>query len=274
MIPKRTLGKTGVEVSCIGLGGEGVLRTVDLKYEARNVIDKALDLGINYFESARAYADSESYYGFSLGARRLSIFLASKAHARDAEGAEQMLAQTLHNLETDWLDLWQVHDVRTEEDLEAIFGPGGAIEAFDRAKKEGTVRFVGITGPENPDILLKALDLYDFDTVLLPVNPAEPAWRSFPETVLPEALARNIGVIGMKVLCHGLGLQIPGYEKVEPWLRYALGHCISTMVVGCDDPVQVDQNVTAVLKGPLSEEENTAFEKAVAPYAKKLLYYK
>ena len=86
MIPQRALGKTGIEISCIGLGGEGILRTVDKKYEARNVIDKALDLGINYFESARAYADSESYYGFSLGARRLSIFLASKAHARDARG--------------------------------------------------------------------------------------------------------------------------------------------------------------------------------------------
>jgi aryl-alcohol dehydrogenase-like predicted oxidoreductase len=274
MISQRTLGKTGVQVSCIGLGGEGILRTVGQKYEAGNVIDKALDLGINYFESARAYADSESYYGFRLGARRLSIFLASKAHARDAEGAEQMLAQTLHNMETDWLDLWQVHDVRSEEDLETIFGPGGAIETFDRAKKEGTVRFVGITGHENPDILLKAFDLYDFDTVLMPVNPAEPAWNSFLDTVLPEAVNRDMGVIGMKVLCHGFGRQVPGCEKADTWLRYALGHDISTMVVGCDDPGQVDRNVAAVKEGPLSEEERARLEMAVAPYARRLMSYK
>ena len=274
MIPQRTLGKTGVKVSCIGLGGEGILRTFGQKYEAQNVIDKALDLGINYFESARAYADSESYYGFTLGARRMSIFLASKAHARTAEGAEQSLAQTLHNLETDWLDLWQVHDVRTEEDLETIFGPGGAIETFERAKKEGTVRFVGITGHENPEILLKAFDLYDFDTVLLPVNPAEPVWHSFPDTVLPEALRRDMGVIGMKVLCHGFGMKVPGCEKAETWLRYALCHDISTMVVGCSDPGQVDQNVAAAKEGPLSEEERAKLEMSVAPYARRLMSYK
>jgi aryl-alcohol dehydrogenase-like predicted oxidoreductase len=274
MIPKRLLGKTGVEVTCIGLGGEGILRTFDRQTEARNLIARALALGITYMESARAYAGSESYYGLALGERRGDIFLASKSHDRTAEGAQTQLHRTLDNLRTDWLDLWQVHDVRTDRDLEVIFGPGGAIEAFEQAKQEGKVRFVGVTGHENPDVLLKALDLYDFDTVLMPVNPAERAWASFTDTVLPEAEARGMGVVGMKVLCRGYGLRLPGLQTPVPWIRYALTQGISTMVIGCDDPVQLEQNVAAACESPMTAKECRRLEEMVAPRARKLMYYK
>lgn len=274
MIPKRLLGKTGVEVTCIGLGGEGILRTFDRQTEARNLIARALALGITYMESARAYAGSESYYGLALGERRGDIFLASKSHDRTAEGAQTQLHRTLDNLRTDWLDLWQVHDVRTDRDLEVIFGPGGAIEAFEQAKQEGKVRFVGVTGHENPDVLLKALDLYDFDTVLMPVNPAERAWASFTDTVLPEAEARGMGVVGMKVLCRGYGLRLPGLQTPVPWIRYALTQGISTMVIGCDDPAQLEQNVAAACESPMTAKECRRLEEMVAPRARKLMYYK
>jgi aryl-alcohol dehydrogenase-like predicted oxidoreductase len=274
MIPKRTLGKTGVEVTCIGLGGEGVLRTFGREQEARELIAKALDLGINYLESARAYSGSEAYYGQALGERRKEVFLASKAHERSAQGAWAQLHETLANMRTDWLDLWQVHDVRTQQDLETIFGPGGAIEAFDRAKREGKVRFIGVTGHENPGVLLQAFDLYDFDTVLMPVNPAEATWASFPETVLPEAEARGMGIVGMKVLCRGFGLQLPGLQNPAPWLRYALGQGLSTMVIGCDDPLQLEQNVAACREQPMTAAECKKLEAAVAPWARKLMYYK
>jgi len=231
MIPQRTLGKTGEKVTCLGLGGEGVLRTFGREREAEAVIDRALEFGITYLESARAYSGSEEYYGRTLGERRKRIFLASKAHDRTAKGAREMLQQTLTNFRTDWLDLWQVHDVRSENDLERIFAPGGAIEAFDRAKREGVVRFVGITGHQDPQVLFKAFELYDFDTVLLPVNPAEPVWRSFPASVLPEAQRRGTGIIGMKVLCRGFGLQLPGCGDPAAWIRYALGDAVSTLVV-------------------------------------------
>lgn len=273
-IPKRILGKTGVEATCLGLGGEGVLRTFGREREARDVIARALELGISYFESARAYAGSEAYYGLALGERRREIFLASKSHDRTAEGARRHLETTLANMQTDWLDLWQVHDVRSEADLAEIFGPGGAIEAFDRAKREGKVRFVGVTGHQDPDILLKAFALYDFDTVLMPVNPAEAAWLSFPETVLPEARRRNMGVIGMKVLCRGLGLRVPGCAQPAPWVRYALAHEVSAVVIGCDDPQQVEQNVAAAREAPFSQEECRQMEAAVAPRARQLMYYK
>ncbi len=274
MIPKRKLGKTGVEVSRIGLGGEGVLRSFGREREAQALIDRALELGVNYLESARAYSGSEAYYGLSLRERRKEIFFATKAHERSSAGAWRQLHQSLRNLKTDWIDLWQVHDVRTEADLAEIFGPGGAIEAFDRAKREGLVRFVGVTGHQNPAILLKAFELYDFDTVLMPVNPAEAAWRSFPATVLPEARRRGMGIIGMKVLCHGLGPRIFRQPEVAPWVRYALAHELSTLVVGCDDPQQLQENVAAALEAPLEKEECAALEAAVAPVARRLMYYK
>jgi aryl-alcohol dehydrogenase-like predicted oxidoreductase len=274
-LPKRTLGNTGVEVTCLGLGGEGVLRTFGREEEARAVIARALELGITYCESARAYSGSESSYGLALGERRQEVFLTSKSHDRSAAGARRHLDTTLQNMRTDWLDLWQVHDVRNMADLEEIFGPGGAIEAFDEAKREGRVRFVGITGHQDPAILLKAFELYPFDTVLLPVNPAEAAWLSFPDTVLPEARRRGMGVIGMKVLCRGLGLRLPAYPTEVPWVRYALAQDLSTIVIGCDDPGQVEGNVAAAVgTDTMSEEEQRQMEETVSPYARQLMYYK
>jgi aryl-alcohol dehydrogenase-like predicted oxidoreductase len=134
-IPKRTLGRTGYEATIMGLGGEGILRTYGRESRAYELINRAIDLGLNYFESARAYSGSEAYYGLALKERRREIFLTSKSHARDKKGALDHLRQTLTNMKTDHLDLWQVHDVRTNEDIQAIFGPNGAIHAFAEAKK-------------------------------------------------------------------------------------------------------------------------------------------
>jgi len=160
-IPKRTLGKTGTDVSILGLGGEVVLRTYGHEKEAYALINRALDLGIDYCESARAYSGSESYYGKALKERRKGIFLTSKSHARDKRGALNHLGETLKNMGTDHLDLWQAHDVRTEEDIEEIFGPDGAIEAFAKAKERGMTRFIGVTGHHDPLIIRKCIDLFD-----------------------------------------------------------------------------------------------------------------
>src|SRR4030043_148974 len=169
-IPSRILGRTGVKVTSIGLGGEGILRTFNHDRDAYALINRAIDLGINYFESARAYAGSESYYGRSLKERRKDIFLTSKSHARDKRGALAHLHETLKNMHTDHLDLWQVHDMRTEEEIRQVFSPGGAIEAFSEAKEKGLTRFIGVTGHHDPSIVRKCIELVDFDTVLMPVN--------------------------------------------------------------------------------------------------------
>ena len=242
-IPKRKLGKTGAAVTILGLGGEGVLRTQGYEKQAYALINRAIDLGINYFESARAYADSEIYYGLALQERRKEIFLNSKSHARDKKGALQHLHETLRNMKTDYLDLWQIHDVRTEEDMQEIFGSQGALAAFVEAREKGLVRFIGITGHHDPEILKQCMEKFNFDTVLLPINPAEPHYLSFIETVLPLARKKNMGIIAMKVYWRGFATKIPRVSSLEPFLRFALSHPISTAVIGCDNIEQLEENV-------------------------------
>jgi predicted aldo/keto reductase-like oxidoreductase len=274
-IPKRMLGQTGVQVSILGLGGEGILRSFGHEKEAQELVNSAIDLGITYFESARAYSGSESYYGAALQDRRDEIFLASKSHARDKEGALAHLTQTLKNMKTDHLDLWQIHDVRTEEDMEEIFGPGGALEGFVEAKKNGYTRFVGITGHHDPAILRRCLQKFHFDTVLLPVNPAEPHYESFLTEVIPVAVAKRMGIIGMKVYCRGLAQRIPWYSGMERFFRFALTQPITAAVIGCDNLMQLSDNAEIARSfTPMSDEETKELIDAVAPFARQLMYYK
>jgi predicted aldo/keto reductase-like oxidoreductase len=274
-IPKRKLGKTGAAVTILGLGGEGVLRTQGYEKQAYALINRAIDLGINYFESARAYADSETYYGLALKERKKEIFLNSKSHARDKKGALQHLHETLRNMQTDYLDLWQIHDVRTEEDMQEIFGSQGALAAFVEARDKGLVRFIGITGHHDPEILKQCMEKFNFDTVLLPINPAEPHYQSFIETVLPLARKKKMGIIAMKVYLRGFATKIPRVSSLEPFLRFALSHPISTAVIGCDTIKQLEENVRfASSFKPMTVKEKEALVTSVAPYAKRLMYYK
>jgi aryl-alcohol dehydrogenase-like predicted oxidoreductase len=274
-IPVRILGRTGQRVTILGLGGEGVLRTFGQDKAATALVNRALDLGITYCESARAYSGSEAYYGKALGERRKEIFLASKSHNRDKKGALAHLHETLTNLRTDHLDLWQVHDVREEVDIAEIFGPGGAIEAFVEAKQKGKTRFIGVTGHHDPSIIRKCIELFDFDTVLMPVNPAEPKYKSFIENVLPLAREKNMGIIGMKVYVRGFASRLPWYTGMEPFLRFALSQPITNVVIGCDDIAQLEQN--AVFAGsfePMTPEQQKSLIRDVSPFARQLMYYK
>jgi len=269
-IPRRRLGRTGEYVSIMGLGGEGVLRTTGEEKKAVELIRTALDLGINYMESARAYAGCEAYYGKALGPRRKDIFLAGKSHARDYDGAMAHLHETLGNMGTEYLDLWQVHDVRTEDDIKAIFSPNGAYRAFIEAREKGLVRFIGITGHHDPTILAKCVREYDFDTVLMPVNPAEPAHRPFLEEVIPPALEKDMGVIAMKAYLRG-ALNAP----VKLLFCYALTQPVSTAVIGCDSVEQLGENVEIASSFiPLHLKEVERLTAFIAPHARRLMYYK
>ncbi len=275
-LPLRPLGKTGHQATILGLGGEGVLRTYDFEQDAQAVIQAALEAGIQYFESARAYSGSEAYLGRGLKGHRDQIFLTSKSHGRSAKEALAHLSITLKNLGTDYLDLWQVHDVRSLEEVEALGVPGGAYEAFQKAKKEGWARFIGVTGHHDPAVLRRALELYDFDTVLLPVNPAEPHHASFLP-LAAEAAARGLGVIGMKVLCRGYLPRMAEDPEALVWelVAYALSQAVSLVVIGCDTPAQVRHLAEAARKfTPMTPEEQRTLEKAVAPMARQLMYYK
>src|SRR5579862_2017112 len=273
-LPKGTFGSGGPPVTRLGLGGEGVLRSFGRDAEAQAVIAAALEVGITYFESARAYDGSEVYYGRALGSRREAVFLATKAHDRSRAGSLAMLETSLRALHTDRLDLWQVHDVREAADLEALEGPHGIGAAAEEARRRGLARFIGVTGHHDPEILRAAIERFPFDSVLLPVNPAEGALLdAFERTVIPAARARGMAVIGMKVLARGL-LMRAGIGVSEA-IAYALGADVDTIVIGCDHTVQVDEIARAAAEiVPMGPAERAALEARAAPFAARLAYYR
>jgi aryl-alcohol dehydrogenase-like predicted oxidoreductase len=241
-LPRRPLGRTGLEVTLFGLGGEGVLRTHGRTAEAVRVIERALDQGVNYCDTAPAYASSMDYYGAALGERRREIFLASKTHERSRDGALRLLDDSLRRLRTDHLDLWQLHDLRTHDDLDRIFARGGALEALVQAREEGRVRFLGLTGHHDPAILLEGMRRFAFDTVLVALNAADVHRLSFIQTVLADAARRGMGVIGMKVCAQGRLLG-PGKLAMDEAMGYVLSlPGVSTVIVGCRTPAEVDAN--------------------------------
>ena len=193
-IPRRVFGKTGEKLTIIGqAGGRFPMITFE---EAKAVTQRAYDLGINYFDCARIYwnGKSEEVYGAVLPPFRKNIFLTSKSPERSRKGAEADLEKSLRALKTDYLDLWQMHQVSEMAEVEQIFAPGGAIEAFEAAKKAGKCRFIGFTGHHDPEVHLAMLKHYDkYDTILMPLNAADPSYLSFEKMVLPIAVQRGMG---------------------------------------------------------------------------------
>ncbi len=274
-IPTRPLGRTVHRVTLFALGGEGVLRTHGRAAEAAEVIHRALDQGVNYCDTAPAYASSMDYYGAALGERRREIFLASKTHDRTRDGSLRLLDDSLRRLRTDHLDLWQLHDLRTNDDLDRIFGKGGAIEALVEARDEGRARFLGITGHHDPAILMEAMRRFDFDTVLVALNAADVHRLPFIESLLPEAARRGLGVIGMKVCAQG-ALLAQSNLTMQDAMNYVLSlPGVSTIVIGCQTTDQVDANAR-IARGfvPLSREKMRDLESRTQPNAAEITYYK
>ena len=276
-IPRRMLGRTGCEVTQFGLGGEGVLRTHGRMAEAVAVIHRALDQGVTYCDTAPAYAGSLDYYGAALGERRSHVFLASKTHDRTRDGSLRLLDESLERLRTDHLDLWQLHDLRTPGDLNAIFGRGGALEALIQARAEGRVRFLGLTGHHDPAILLEAMGRFEFDTVLVALNGADNHRLPFVQTVLAEANQRDMGVIGMKVYAAGALLRNSSSGLTS---AQAMGYVlslpgISTVIIGCSTTTEVDDNARiARAFRPFDESAMRAIEARTSAHAGFFTSYK
>jgi aryl-alcohol dehydrogenase-like predicted oxidoreductase len=239
VIPTRLFGKIGPAVTQVGLGGEGTLRTFERSPDALSVIKEAALQGITYFDSAKAYAGSEGYYGefwrehLSL---RSGIFQTSKSAARSKDEARRELDQTLMNMGLHHLDLWQIHDIRTRKDIERIEGHNGALEAFVEARDAGLVRFVGVTGHYDPEILLHAVKNWPLDAVLMPVNPAEAVLGGFLDDVMAAASDRGLAIIGMKVLGGSHSISTEAGITPELLLRFALSKGITLAIVGCSAP--------------------------------------
>lgn len=266
----RELGRTGAAVLPVSLGGEGVLRTTGRAREAVPVILEALRLGVRYCDTAPAYQQSQDYYGEAFRQAgpqaRANIFLASKVHERTRDAALRLLDDSLRRLRTNHLDLWQMHDLREPEDLEMIFGRGGAMEAALKAKEDGRIRFVGLTGHHDPDILLEAMRRYPFDSVLCALNPADSARLPFLSTVIADARRRGMGVVGMKVLAAG---RLPAERAAgaPELIRYASSFC-DTVIIGCSSIEEVRANLALNENFvAMSEDEKRALEARIRPRA-------
>jgi aryl-alcohol dehydrogenase-like predicted oxidoreductase len=271
-VPKRPLGKTGVQVSALGVGGYH-LGSAESQEACTEIVHAALDAGVNFFDSAWDYHDgkSEVYLGQALKGRRNEAVLMTKVctHGRGKDVAMRMLEESLQRLQTDHLDVWQIHEVIYDNDPELIFAPGGAIEALDMAKKQGKARFVGFTGHKDPVIHLKMLAHgYPFDTVQLPLNCFDANYRSFARQVLPELNRRGIAPLGMKSM-GGSGESVAhGAVTAHEALRYAMSLPVATTISGMESMDVLKQNLQ-VARGfqPMSETELSALQNRVKEYA-------
>ncbi len=271
-------GRTGENVTAVGLGGGGVLRTTSRDDEAEAVIAKAFEEGIRYFDSAHVYADSELYYGSvwtRFPKKRAEVFQTSKSASRDREGALSDLARTLERLRTSYLDLWQIHDVRDELDLAMIAGPGGALEAFIEAREAGKVRFIGVTGHHDPGILSRAVREWPVDAVMMPVNPVEEIIGGFLTETLEAARKKDLAVIAMKTL--GASHYILRKYGITPdiLVRYALSHGVSVAIVGCASAEEA-ATLAGAGKTPalLNQAERNEIMELYRPYARRMAFYR
>jgi aryl-alcohol dehydrogenase-like predicted oxidoreductase len=293
-MPTRNLGRTGYQVGIFSLGGQATLEIQGKEKESVAIVSRALDLGINYIDTAAAYGGgvSEIHIGRVMKERRGEAILASKTHDRSYDGSMRLLEKSLTQLQTDHLDLWQIHNVRTKEDLEGIFAPEGALKALLKAREEGRVRFLGITGHFEPMVLVEAINRFSFDTILLAVNAADTHYLSFRRYLLPVAQQKGMGIVGMKLATRGRMLSSwtppplesqperlrtakPGTITMRESLFYNCTLPLSTNIVGVDNLQQLEENVRWASEfSPLSPAEMTAIEDKTLPIVRQGLYFR
>ncbi len=271
-VPRRAFGRTGEQVSILGVGGFHLGATKD-QQEANAMVARAIDCGINFFDNAWEYKEglAEERLGTALKGKRDQVILMTKVctHGRDKTVAMQQLEQSLRRLGTDHLDVWQIHEVVYYNDPDLIFRPDGAIEALAQAKQQGKVRWVGFTGHKDPAIHLKMLSHdFPFDTVQMPLNPFDARYRSFQERVLPEAARRGIAVLGMKSLGGSGEMVTHGAITPEEGLRYAMSLPVATTISGMDYMEVLEQNLAIAANfRPMTGAERKALEDRVRPWS-------
>jgi hypothetical protein len=282
-IPRHALGKTGAEVSILALGGViGMQLPPTENHDPAAIAEAALDLGITYFDTAPGYnkGQSETNYGQVLARRRGEVFLACKTGDRSYDGTMRSVEQSLQRLRTDHFDLLQIHGVSAREDLPAWGKPDGVFSALQQLREQKVTRFLGVTGHEDAGMLVRAVEMYEFDTLLTTLNPVSRR-RPFREDLLPAANRKQMGVIAMKVMGGGNGCLVTGnplqqvllpYHDDTPHqvdaaslIRYALGLPISVAVIGVDSVAELQANVAVVKEAmPMTSAERQALEKVMA----------
>ena len=288
-MPERPLGRTGHNVRLFSLGGQASLEQADKHDVSIAIINRAIDLGVNYIDTAAAYGRprdpakqrwemdgiSQTFVGEVMATRRKEVFLASKTDDRTRDGSLRLLEQSLRLLKTDHLDLWQLHNVMRDEQVEQIFAKDGAIEALLKARDQKMVRFLGITGHFDPAVLEKAIARFEFDTILMALNAADRHRLPFQDSLLPLANTKKMGVIGMKIPARDRLLRADGVSTMKDAMGYTLTLPVSTVIIGCKTVEQLEENV-AIAKNfsPLPAAEMARLEGLTAGYVADAQWFK
>jgi predicted aldo/keto reductase-like oxidoreductase len=295
-MPTRNLGKTGYRVGIFSLGGQATIEKPNMEEQSVAIVNRAIDLGVNYVDTAAAYGGpdqwSQKYIGKVMKHRRGEVFLTSKTHRRTYDESMKLLESSLKQLDTDHLDLWQLHNVSQTEQLDQIFAKDGAIHALEKARSEKVVRFLGITGHADPYVLADGLRRYRFDTILMAVNAADRHHLSFIEHLLPLALEQGLGIIGMKIPARGrilsswtpppLEAQPPrerasrsGTINMKEAMEYVLSLPVSTVIIGCDTVEQLEENVRIARDfTPLNEQRLGALTARTEEIKRQALFFR
>ena len=293
-MPTRAFGKTGYKVGVLSLGGQATLEIKGREEESEKIINRAIDLGINYIDTAASYGRgvSQLNIGRVMKTRRSEVWLSTKTHDRTYDGSMRLLEESLTNLQTDHLDTWQLHNVQRQDQVDQIFASDGAMKAMEKAKAEGMVRKIGITGHFEPLVLLEAIKRYPFDSILLAVNAADVHYLSFKNYLLPEAQKLGIAIIGMKVATRGrmistwtpppmaeqperMATQKPGTITIKEALTYNMSLPVSTTIIGVDSIAQIEENVQIASEfSPLPLAEMEAIEYKTLPIVRQGLYFR
>ncbi|MFZ0471685.1 MAG: aldo/keto reductase, partial [Bacteroidales bacterium] len=257
-LPLRPLGKTGHMVGIYSLGGQASVEVPGREEIADVIINRAIDLGINYIDTAAAYGratpevvkeaamgTSERNIGKVMKYRRNEVFLASKTHDRTYDGSMRLLEKSLKQLQTDHLDLWQIHNVRLPEmeTLDKITGEGGVLKAMIKARDEKMIRFIGLTGHEGPDVLNALADRFPFDNVLVAINAADKHHDPFIEKFLPNAVNKGMGIVGMKIPARDRIFSNGGIITMKEAMEYVMTLPVSTIIIGIDKIAELEENI-------------------------------
>jgi uncharacterized protein len=293
-MPTRAFGKTGYKTGILSLGGQATLEIAGKEEESEKIINRAIDLGINYIDTAAAYGQgvSQKNIGRVMKTRRKEVFLATKTHDRTYDGSMKLLEESLKSLQTDHLDLWQLHNVQQQSQVDQIFSITGAIKALEKAKSEGIVKNLGITGHFEPLVLLEAIRRYPFDSILMALNAADPHYLSFVKYLLPEAQKLGMAIIGMKVTTRGRMLSTwtpppleeqnerlrtpkPGTITIKEALMYNMSLPVSTTIIGVDSVAQIEENVQIASEfTPLSPQQMEDIVSKTLPVVRQGLYFR
>jgi predicted aldo/keto reductase-like oxidoreductase len=289
-MPLRPLGKTGHMVGIYSLGAQATVETPGKEELAVEIVNRAIDLGINYIDTAAAYGrstetvsrseamgTSERNVGQVMKTRRNEVFLASKTHDRSYDGSMRLLEKTLTNLQTDHLDLWQVHNLKAREkdNIDTFFAEDGMIKAMEKAKAEGMVKNIGFTGHEDPEILNMMAERYQFDNVLVAINAADKHYNSFIEKFLPTAVEQGMGIVGMKIPARDRIFDNGGIITMKEAMDYVMTLPVSTIVIGIDQVAELEENMKIAQEFmPLSADELLAIEDKALPHYEHLQFFK